>query len=235
MRSHNFIESLNAAINGIIHTVRTQLSMKIHYIAAILVLILSLFWDLSRAEFIGLCITITLVIVAELINTAIETLIDLVVDEYHPKAKIAKDVAAGAVLVTALNAVIVGYFLFINRIGGKASAVMNRIADSPVHITFIALVITLLSVVILKAFIKKGTPLQGGMPSGHSAVAFAVLTAVWLITGNLLAFSLCLVLTLLVIQSRLEAKVHNIFEVLAGGVVGMLITLLLFQLVGWQR
>jgi diacylglycerol kinase (ATP) len=112
MKIKKFTDSFNYAIEGIIYSIRTQRNMKIHMIAAILVLIFSLFFDFSKMEMLILFLTITLVIVLEMINTAIEATIDVMANYYHPLAKIAKNVAAGAVLVSAINAIVVGYLLF---------------------------------------------------------------------------------------------------------------------------
>ena len=95
MKNRSLIESFNNAINGIISALKTERNMKIHLAAAVLVLILSLFYDLSRIEFIIVCFTIALVIICELFNTAIEVIIDTIIGIYHPKAKVVKDTAAG--------------------------------------------------------------------------------------------------------------------------------------------
>ena len=111
----NFIDAWKNATNGIIYATTTQRNIKIQLVIAVLVVIVSLFFDLSRAEFLCFLFTIILILFAEMCNTAIETVVDLYVDVYHPKAKIAKDVAAGGVVITALNALIVAYFLFFRQ------------------------------------------------------------------------------------------------------------------------
>ena len=108
MKLKKLVDSFNNAIDGIIYTVRTQRNMKIHMVVTLLVLIACLCFDVSRNEFLILAITITMVIGAELLNTAIEAVVDMNTNYYHPLAKIAKNVAAGAVLLTAINAVVVG-------------------------------------------------------------------------------------------------------------------------------
>ena len=99
------LDSFNYAIEGMLYAVRTQRNMRIHMIAALLVLTACFFYDISKMELLILLITITMVITAELINTAIECTIDITTNYYHPLAKIAKNVAAAAVLVTAINAI----------------------------------------------------------------------------------------------------------------------------------
>ena len=231
LKNRNMIDSFNNAINGVIYAVRTQKNMKVHCLAAIIVLVLSLFYDLPRTELIVLFLTITLVIFAEMINTSIEEVVDIIVDEFHPRAKIVKDVAAGAVLVTAFNAVVVAYLVFFDKIEPTASSIMSKLSNNPLHIVFIGILITLISIVMLKAYFRTGTPLQGGMPSGHSALAFSILTAIWILTQDIRVFMMALVLSILVVQSRVEAKIHNLYEVIIGAFVGILIMLLLFQLV----
>jgi len=230
MKNRSLIESFNNAINGIISALKTERNMKIHLAAAVLVLILSLFYDLSRIEFIIVCFTIALVIICELFNTAIEVIIDTIIGIYHPKAKVVKDTAAGAVFISALLSVAVAYFIFFDRVSTSLESGISRIKQTPMHITVIAIALTMAVVLILKLVFKKGTPFSGGMPSGHSAIAFSAATAVALYSNNSGITILCLIVALLVVQSRLEGKIHNIIELSAGAVVGFLVTLLLFQL-----
>ncbi len=229
MKNRNLVDSFNNAINGIISTVRSERNMKVHIGAAALVLLLSLFYDLTRVEFLIVCITIAVVIICELFNTAIEVIIDTLIGIYHPKAKVVKDTAAGAVFVSAVLSLLVGYFIFFDRVSSSLEIGIIRIKQAPMHITVIAIILTMLLVLLLKAFFKKGTPFSGGMPSGHSAIAFAATTAVALWTNNVNITILVLIVALLVVQSRLEGKIHSLIELLAGAVIGFAVTLLLFQ------
>lgn len=203
--------------------------MKIHILAAVTILVASLLFQLSRLEFLIVCFTVGIVIICELFNTAIEVLVDIIVDIYHPKARIIKDAAAGAVLVSACIAVTVAYFIFFDRVSSVLERGIIGIRRAPIHITVVSLAITALLVLVLKAFTRIGTPFSGGMPSGHSAIAFSVTTAIALWTDNANIVLLCLILSLLVVQSRLEGKIHNLFELAAGAALGFLTTLLLFQ------
>ena len=99
----DFIQACNNAVNGIVYCATTQTNVRKELILGTVVMVLSLFYDFSTAEFLCLTFAVFFVIFAELINTAIETVVDLYVDIYHPKAKIAKDVAAGAVLLASIN------------------------------------------------------------------------------------------------------------------------------------
>ncbi|KAB3535356.1 phosphatase PAP2 family protein [Alkaliphilus pronyensis] len=232
MRVRKLIDSFNYAFEGIIYAFKSQRNMKIHFICAVLILSLSLFFDLTRLEIVILMLTISLVIIAEMINTSIEMTIDLITDQYHIFAKIAKNVAAGAVLIAAINSIFVAYFIFFQRINPYAQLVLHRVRQSPTHITFIILIVVIFTTIGLKAYFRKGTPLKGGMPSGHAAVAFSLATAMTFISENMFISTLAVLMALLVCQSRIEGKIHSFLEVLAGAFIGIFIAVLFFQLFG---
>lgn len=108
----SFFKAFVYAWQGIVHTVKTQRNFRFHIAAAVYVTAFSLFYELTRVEYVLLMLTFSTVISAELINTAVEAAVDLCSPEKNKLAKIAKDAAAGAVLVTAFFAVIVGVLLF---------------------------------------------------------------------------------------------------------------------------
>lgn len=106
------INSFKYAIEGIISSFKTERNMKIHVLAMIVVIALGLFFKLNKVEWCFIIIAIASVISAELFNTAIETVVDMVSPERNPKAKLAKDITAGAVLVVAIGAAIIGFIIF---------------------------------------------------------------------------------------------------------------------------
>ena len=112
MKNFNFISSFNYAIQGIVSVLKTEKNMKFHYLTALLVVIFSLFFNISSIEFMIILFSIILVVFAEMVNTAIERTVDLVVQDYNPIAKYVKDVSAGAVLITAINAIVCAYLIF---------------------------------------------------------------------------------------------------------------------------
>lgn len=226
------LDSFNYSIEGILYAVRTQRNMRIHMIAALAVLTICFFYDISKTELLIILLSVTMVITAELINTAIEASIDATTNYYHPLAKIAKNVAAGAVLVTAINALAVGYIIFWNKLVYINFMVINKIKNSNPYTIFIIFIIVLISTLIVKAIFGEGTPLKGGMPSGHSAISFSIATMIALITEDVEAIILSFFLAIIVAQSRVESEVHSIIEVIAGAVFGTLITLLLFRVFG---
>lgn len=116
MRQKRLIKSFGFAFAGVLYAVATQRNMKIHLVAAMAALALAWRLDLGGLELVLLILTIAGVLAAELFNTAIEAVADLASPQYHPLAKLAKDVAAGAVLVMALASLAVGGILFLPRL-----------------------------------------------------------------------------------------------------------------------
>ncbi|MGB9680047.1 MAG: diacylglycerol kinase [Thermoanaerobacteraceae bacterium] len=231
MKSKNLIDSFNYAIDGIFYAFKTQRNMKIHFALAIIVLVFSLFFNLSKLEFIEVVFAIAFVLIAEMVNTAIETTVDMMTDKFHPLAKIAKNVAAGAVLISAVNALIIAYLIFFDRINPFTKIILVKIRESPIHVTFISLIVVILLTIIFKVHFKEGTPMKGGMPSAHSAVAFCLATAVTFMSSNTLIGTISFFLAFMVGQSRIEGKIHNFLQVLIGALLGIIITIIFFQIV----
>ncbi|TMM20781.1 MAG: phosphatase PAP2 family protein [Actinobacteria bacterium] len=232
-RARTLLESFNFAVEGIIHVVRTQRNMRIHLVAAVVVLVAAIWIGVSKLELIALLLAIAFVFIAEMINSALEQAIDVATTSFDPLAKLAKDVAAGAVLIATVNAIAIGYLVFSSEIADRSSRLLNRLRDAPAQVTLIALVVTVIVVIAAKAYTGRGRPLRGGLPSGHAAVAFAGWMAATLIIGGshrFLISSLTFIMALLVAQTRVEAGVHSALEVTYGGLLGALVTLAVFQL-----
>lgn len=226
------IESFNNAINGIIHSIKNEVHMKIHIFFAIIILILSLLIDISKYEIMLIIVMITLVIFSELINTSIEKIVDITSPKYSEIARIAKDVAAGAVLVNTMGAIGVGYLIFYDRLifiyfnGDNFFKLVGRIGN----VTLIILAIIILIVISLKAYFRTGTALEGGMPSGHAAIAFSIFTIIYFISKNPRINALVFIMALLVSQSRIKAKIHSFKEVLVGSIIGIVITFIILEI-----
>src|SRR5918994_1077024 len=122
----SLLESFNYAFEGIIHVLRTQRNMRIHFLIAAGVLLAALFTGVERL-----------------------------------------------VLIAIVNAIAVGYLVFSDQVGDRGSRLLDRISNSPPHVTLITLFLTAILVITLKAFTSRGTQLRGGWPSGHAALAFA--------------------------------------------------------------
>jgi diacylglycerol kinase (ATP) len=235
-RSPSLLDSFNYATEGVIHALRTQRNLWIHFAIAAGVLIAALAFGVDRLELMVLLLAITFVLVAELVNTAIEAAVDVASTSFDPMAKLAKDIAAGAVLIAALNALAVGYLVFSGAVADRSSRFLDRLANVDEELTLIALAVTIIVVIAIKAITGRGTPLRGGLPSGHAAVAFAGWMAVTLVlddsSHHFLVSTLTFIMALLVAQTRVESGVHSASEVATGGVLGALVTLVLFQAFG---
>lgn len=234
MKGRSIISSFNYAVSGIISAIKTEKNMKIHYSIALLAIFLSLFFNFTRVEFLLLLFAISLVFVAEMLNTALEKVVDLITQDYHPLARLTKDIAAGAVLIAALNSLVVGYLLFFDRLNNFTDILFVKIKRSPIHLTFVALLLVIIITVGLKAkFYKgRGTHFQGGAVSGHAAVSFCIATIIVFLADNMLVTTLSYSLAILVGESRIEGKIHSFTEVLLGSILGTLVGILVFQIIG---
>jgi diacylglycerol kinase (ATP) len=232
-RAPTLLDSFNYAFEGIIHVLRTQRNLRIHFAIAIVVIAAAAALGVGRLELISLLLAIAFVLVAEMVNSAIEGAIDVSTTSFDPNAKLAKDVAAGAVLISSITALAVGYLIFAHAAAHRTAHFLDRVRDAPAEITLVALVLVSLIVIATKAWTGSGTPLRGGLPSGHAAIAFAGwMAATYVINDQhrFLISSLTFVMALLVAQTRVESGVHSAMEVLYGGALGALVTLVVFQL-----
>jgi diacylglycerol kinase (ATP) len=116
MRAATLFASFRYAFEGIVYLFRTQRNAQIHAAVSFSIVLLGAAFQISQAEWLAIVLAIMIVIGAEGANTAIEAVVDLVSPSYHPLAKIAKDVAAGTVLLAALGAVVIGMIIFLPRL-----------------------------------------------------------------------------------------------------------------------
>jgi len=208
--------------------------MQVHCAIIILGLVAAIALRVSSAEMLHLMLAMALVLVAEMINTAIESAIDLIVTTYNPQAKIAKDVAAGAVLIAAFYSVIVAVMIFVTN--ETLIAAVLRLPQFPgrprlglVQIVPLGLILLAIVIGIIKRRHGRGTFLKGGIVSGHSAIGFFLGTCIFLFTGgNLGITAIAAALAILIAQSRIQANIHSFREVLSGGVLGVVVAVLLY-------
>jgi diacylglycerol kinase (ATP) len=225
------MQSANLAIEGIIYSVKTQRHMRYHLSAALAALVLSLGLNITRTEFILLCMAIILVLATEMLNTAIEVTVDMISETYHPLAKIAKDIAAGVVLVASIGALILAYLILYPALTAAITSGQwhPRKAPSDV-IAFVSLAVVVIVVIFIKALLGKGDPLRGGMPSGHAAVSFSIWAAAVYLTKSAPVGVLTFILALMVSWSRWSSGIHRPVEVLAGAAIGAGLTALFFMI-----
>lgn len=116
LRYKKRVDSFKYAFTGISTTVKSEINMKIHLLIMTLVIIAGIILQIKVSEWKTCIILFSLVIAGELFNTAIEAIVDMVMPDYHPKAKLAKDAAAGGVLVLAIGSAIIGSMIFIPKL-----------------------------------------------------------------------------------------------------------------------
>ena len=115
-KSKKLINSFKYAIQGILSSFKTERNMKIHIFVMILVIIAGFILKINKYEWIACILCFAIVISGELFNTAIETVVNMVMPYKNDKAKIAKDIAAGAVLTLAIGAAVIGVIIFVPKI-----------------------------------------------------------------------------------------------------------------------
>lgn len=228
------LDSFRYAVEGVISVVRTQRHMQFHFFSVVLVLLMGLLFRLDKREMLVLIFTISLVLIAEMFNSAVEAVVDLVTQTYHPRAKFAKDIAAGAVLVATLNAIVVAWVLFMGDLRLEQIRLRLERAETTltigltVGVILIFVVVSLVKVLTTKGYVRL---FHGGTISGHTALGFFFALAIIVISNNLLAAILALILAALVAQSRVEAKIHSLREVVLGALLGMALAALIYWVV----
>ncbi len=229
MEVKKLVDSFSYALEGIGQALQTERNLKIHLIVGTIALVGAVFLGLSRLEFLILFLVIALVVVMELFNTVVERLIDLISPNFHPRVRIIKNMAAGAVLIAAVNAAVTGFILFYHRLDQFSLEFFIWLSQQPAYLTLFLMLLLLLVLLGLKYRRGEVFSLQGGMPSLHSAIAFSLATVIAFYTTSPLLIFTGYFLALLVAQSRVEGKIHNFPEVIWGGVLGFMLTVFIFQ------
>jgi diacylglycerol kinase (ATP) len=233
-KTKDAVTPFRVAFSGLIFTFRTQRHMRFHLYVVLLVLLLGVVAGLGMREMLVLLFTITLVLVAEMFNSAIEATVDLVSPNYHPLAKFAKDIAAGAVLITTVFALVIGSLLMLGE--NRWEAITLNLGGEglglPVYAKLICgLVVLFIIVVVGKGLGQRGQVLQGGMVSGHAAYGFFLAVSAIFLTDSALVGGIAILLAAIIAQSRYEAKFHSLFELTLGALVGTMLSLAIFGLV----
>jgi len=226
-----FWSSFHYAFQGIMYATKTQPNMRVHLFIAGLVLLGTLWLHLDRAYVIAIVIMIAVVLSLELLNTAVEAIVDLLTVAHHPLAKTAKDAAAGAVLVGTIAALVVGYRAFYQGIASGGARVYEMVAAVPANAALVILAVVAILTIFAKAYVGRGSALQGGAVSGHAALAFATATILALFYQRPLGALLAFFVAFLVAQSRVEARIHSVFEVGWGALLGTLVAFALYLFV----
>lgn len=125
VKARNFLESLGYALSGLWFALRTERNMKIHAAAAVLVLLGAWWLRIEAWKMLVVLVAIVFVVFAELMNTVVEHMVDLLAADLHPHAKAAKDVAAGAVLAASVFAVVAGVCVFAGPLWERLSSLFS--------------------------------------------------------------------------------------------------------------
>jgi diacylglycerol kinase (ATP) len=225
MPLRKWADSANYAIEGILFAAKNERHLRYHLYAAVMALLLSYVLSIPRLEFLVILVAVILVMLAEMVNTAIEYLVDMVSPEYSEKARTAKDVSAGAVFITAVGSAVVGYIILFPHLEKAFESGVQIARHTAGEIALLSVITVSIAVVIIKSGLGKGHPLSGGMPSGHSALAFSLWLMLTLMTESFSVSVIGLIMASLLAQSRIAVKAHTPLEVVMGALLGIGITL----------
>lgn len=228
MNNKHLGESFYHAFEGLSHAIWTQRHVRVQLILVALALTLSYVMRIDTVHLLFVLSAIAAVMMAELFNTAIEVVVNMITEAYHPLAKIAKDVAAAGVLIASMYAFLVGVTVFVPvaDISKWLSQENFQQVPQPDLAVIILLAIAVVSIIIpiFKVRVGHGSLLRGGAVSAHSAVAFLLFAAIAVKSKfDPLVSIPAFVLALLVAQSRVEGKIHTVAEVLWGATVALVV------------
>lgn len=230
-KNKSFATALGHAMDGVIRAFKTERNLRIDYIIGLIVLVTSLFFDFTKTEFACICLTVGFVIFAEMINSTVEYIVDLITDKYDDRAKAAKDIAAGGVLIASCVSVVVAYFLFVDKISNASVAIISSILNSKLHILFTIIFAVVILTVILKGIFGKDDDYAHSGPSIRIALAFALTTYSYIITKSLLVCGIAFVLSILITGSRIKGKKNKIIYTILSASIGILLVLIIYQIV----
>jgi diacylglycerol kinase (ATP) len=212
------LKSFHHALEGLKYTLVTQRNMRVHFLTALAVLFLSWYLPIPKTEVLVLFVAIILVLFAELINTAVEAVVDMITVEHHPLAKIAKDVTAGAVLLTAGLAVIIGISVFYPYLNHLFVGFVGR-PSYPPHIGLATIIAFdfFLTLMLKGWFHRLGR--KDWEPSMTTSVFFCVATLIVIVIGKLIITLLIYLLMAILLGSRFRLK-PNSTSIYFGAILG---------------
>ena len=226
-----FLKGFDYAYEGLVWAINHEKNMKFHLLALAILLVASLFFNLSRVEMISLVFAVCFVLGFELLNTALEQAVNLASGgKYSPFAKASKDLAAAAVFISALNALFVAYLIFFDKFIDFYNSVFVRITRQPSHLAVITLSLVIVVTIFLKGVFYEGhgSAFKGGFVSGHTSLAFCLATIGIMQSQEVLVKLLFLLLALVIAESRYEANIHSIPEIIRGAILGTSMAMAIF-------
>jgi len=195
-----------------------------------IILIVCFSLGINWSEMVILITLSVVVLSVEMLNSALETITDILFREYDERAKRIKDMAAGAVLITAMGAAVIGFVILFEPVKNFFYSGLSIAKHAKSDVAIVALIVVLIMVVLTKSFFGKGEPLRGGMPSGHAAVSFSMWVAVTMISESFIPSLLVLFMAVIIAQSRVSTGAHRPLEVIVGALLGITVTFTLFKL-----
>ena len=226
-----FIKGFDYAYEGLVWAINHEKNMKFHMLALAILLVASLFFNLSRVEMISLVFSVSFVLAFELINTSVEQAVNLASKgKYSSFAKASKDLAAAATFIAALNAIFVAYLIFFDKFLDFYNSVIVRIVRRPSHLALITISLVIVVTIFLKGIFYQGhgTAFKGGFVSGHTSIAFGISTIGIFLTTDPLVRLLLIAIALIVAESRYEADIHSIAEIVRGAILGTSMAMAIF-------
>lgn len=226
-----FLKGFDYAYEGLVWAINHEKNMKFHLLALAILLVVSLFFNLSRVEMITLVFAVCFVLGFELLNTSIEQAVNLASGgKYSPFAKASKDLSAAATFIAALNALFVAYLIFFDKFLDLYNSVFARITRRPSHLTVITLALVIVVTIFLKGVFYEGhgSAFKGGFVSGHTSLSFCAATIGILLVDQPLVKLMFIGLALIVAESRYEANIHSIPEIIRGAILGTSMAMAIF-------
>ncbi|MGC8971107.1 MAG: diacylglycerol kinase [bacterium] len=227
-KARSFTESVDLAIQGIVSAFKKERNFRLDILFAGIVILCGIILNFTRVELAILFFVVTLVLSAELFNTAVEKLLDVVNDKFDPRIKFVKDVSAGAVLITVISSIVIGYLIFYPHLDLPFKLTVRALRSIPYHLVVAGIILVIITVIILKS-LAGDRFLRGGIVSGHSAVAFSIAIAIIYLSNSLAVSILGFILAIMVAQSRVEGKIHSLREVILGSFLGIIVMLTIFK------
>ena len=231
-KGQKFLKGFDYAYEGLVWAINHEKNMKFHMLALAILLVASLFFNLSRVEMITLVFAVCFVLGFELLNTSLEQAVNLASGgKYSPFAKASKDLAAAAVFISALNALFVAYLIFFDKFIDIYNSVIVRITRQPSHLTVTTISLVIVVTIFLKGVFYEGhgTAFKGGFVSGHTSLSFCIATIGIMLSDEPLVKLLFLLLALIVAESRYEANIHSIPEIIRGAILGTSMAMAIFS------
>ena len=226
-----FLKGFDYAYEGLVWAINHEKNMKFHLLALAILLVGSLFFNLSRVEMITLVFAVCFVLGFELLNTSIEQAVNLASGgKYSPFAKASKDLSAAATFIAALNALFVAYLIFFDKFLNLYNSVFARITRRPSHLAVITLALVIVVTIFLKGVFYEGhgSAFKGGFVSGHTSLSFCAATIGILLVDQPLAKLMFIGLALIVAESRYEANIHSVPEIIRGAILGTSMAMAIF-------